>query len=182
MRFPARGPIGLRDVERTLLLPLSRPTPGVGLRSSVPALGSTTSATWHAAPRIKADGRQYAADKMAPIFGKNMEQSARACSHRGGEVLREQPPRTPTSRRSSCAELGTRTPMSTGPLHRHVPGHPLQVQGADKEILDRYRFRWLSPRPSVHEANSGMRASTTLPAIRAAGVVLLRGSATTQRS
>ena len=140
------------------------------LRSSIRALElDGPSPTWHAA-RIKAKRARYAADAVAPIFGKDMKQHARMLAdvtellgdhqdaHVAQVILREL---------ASHADVDGLTGMSLGILYEFE---------ADEEILDRYRFAELWPSATARCEAGGDERMTTQPAIRAAGVVLLRGS------
>ena len=110
------------------------------LRRTIEALElDGPSPTWHAA-RIKAKQARYAADAVAPIFGKDMSRYAARMSevtellgdhqdaHIAQTILREL---------AAHPETGGETGMSLGILHEYE---------ADEEILDRYRFAELWPR------------------------------------
>ena len=120
------------------------------LRSTIKALElDGPSPTWHAA-RIKAKRARYAADAVAPIFGKAMKQHARMLSevtellgdhqdaHVAQVILREL---------ASHADVDGLTGMSLGILHEYE---------ADEEILDRYRFAELWPAARRTARHAGM--------------------------
>ena len=121
------------------------------LRSSIRALElDGPSPTWHAA-RIKAKRARYAADAVAPIFGKDMKQHARMLAevtellgdhqdaHVAQVILREL---------ASHADVDGLTGMSLGILYEFE---------ADEEILDRYRFAelWPTARRAARRAGMG---------------------------
>jgi CHAD domain-containing protein len=105
------------------------------------------SATWHAA-RIKAKKARYAADAVAPIFGKAMDRHADRLAvvtdllgdhqdaHVAQVILREL---------ASHPDTDGMTGLSLGVLHEFE---------ADEEILDRYRFveMWPSARKAARKA------------------------------
>lgn len=109
------------------------------LRRSIEALElDGPSPTWHAA-RIKAKQARYAADAVAPVFGKQMRQHAAVMAdvtellgdhqdaHIAQTILREL---------STHDDVDGRTGLALGVLHEYE---------ADEEILDRYRFTELWP-------------------------------------
>ena len=123
---------------REVLLPLVART-WRRLRRTIEALEMDgPSPTWHAA-RIKAKKARYAADAIAPIFGRAMDRHARRLAdvtellgdhqdaHVAQTILREL---------ATHADVDGQTGMSLGILHEFE---------ADEEILDRYRFMELWP-------------------------------------
>ena len=109
------------------------------LRRAIDALElDGPSPTWHAA-RIKAKRARYAADAVAPVFGKPMRRYAEVMSdvtellgdhqdaHIAQAILREL---------STHADVDGRTGLALGVLHEYE---------AEEEILDRHRFTELWP-------------------------------------
>jgi len=121
-----------------VLLPLVAKT-WKRLRRSIEALElDGPSPTWHAA-RIKAKRARYAADAVAPVFGRRMRQYAEVMAdvtellgdhqdaHVAQSILREL---------STHGDVDGRTGLALGVLHEYE---------ADEEILDRFRFTEVWP-------------------------------------
>lgn len=120
------------------------------LRAGIRALElDGPSTTWHDA-RIRAKRARYAADAVAPIFGKELKRHARALAdvtellgdhqdaHVAQLILREL---------ASHTDVDGLTGMALGMLHEHE---------ADEEILDRYRFAELWPTATHAARRAGM--------------------------
>lgn len=107
------------------------------------------SVTWHAA-RIKAKRARYAAESVAPIFGRDIRRYAAAMSdvtellgdhqdaHVAQQIIREL---------ASHPETDGMTGLSLGILHEFE---------SDEEILDRYRFVEMWPRARHAARRAGM--------------------------
>lgn len=120
------------------------------LRRAIEALElDGPSPTWHAA-RIKAKRARYAADAVAPIFGKAMGRYAARMSdvtellgdhqdaHVAQSILREL---------AAHPQTDGQTGLALGVLHEYE---------ADEEILDRYRFAELWPKARRDAQRAGV--------------------------
>ncbi|MBI1350924.1 MAG: CHAD domain-containing protein [Actinomycetales bacterium] len=120
------------------------------LRRSIEALEiDGPSITWHAA-RIKAKRARYAAESVAPIFGREMARYAERMSevtemlgehqdaHVAQTVLREL---------SEHGDVDGATGMSLGILHEYE---------AEQEVLDRFRFEELWPKARRSARKAGV--------------------------